>query len=300
MYKQSTATITASILKAFEGCSNTLCLTGAGVSTASGIPDYRSSSTPYVPLQHKEFTQDLRIRQRYWARSFLGWPRFSESRPNAAHIAITALMRSGFIKTLITQNVDRLHHRSMGLDPSLSPHQSVYSCGDGVHRPLELHGTLFEVECQSCSAPLVCRTALQQRMQEENGTWRERWSSSSQIRPDGDVELPLPAYSSFTMPVCSNCGLAHLKPSVTFFGGTIPLDTVQRSLDIAGSADGVLVAGSTVSTFSAFRLVKGIAARGRPVVVVSLGEETRADPLATLRVHAEIGQVLEGLVQNTA
>jgi NAD-dependent deacetylase sirtuin 4 len=266
------------IAQHLRGCRSVLFLTGAGVSTSSGIPDYRSPGRlPYRPLQHAEFVASAAVRQRYWARSYLGWPRMRDAQPNASHAALVRLQALGLCAQLITQNVDSLHLKA--------GHPSV----------LQLHGTLFEVECLQCGAPLLCRNALQARMAAANAAWTQRFASAAVQRPDGDMELPAESYPLFATPRCSACGGEQLKPAVTFFGGNVPVGVVQASLRLAAEADAVVVAGSTVSTFSAFRLVRGVAERGRPVVVVKRGGVGRADALATLLVEEEVGEALAGL-----
>jgi NAD-dependent deacetylase sirtuin 4 len=265
-----------------HGSQRVLFLTGAGVSTQSGIPCYRSPDRPvYRPLQHAEYVGSELLRQRYWARSMMGWPRMQHAVPNAAHLHLASLQRLGLCSALITQNVDTLH--------SKAGHAGV----------LELHGSLFQVECLRCAAaaPLLCRNALQARMLRENEAWRARYGSLAEERPDGDVELPSESYLSFHPPACPCCGSPSLKPTVTFFGGTIPPHIVQHSLLLAEQADAIVVAGSTCSTFSAFRLLKGLAARGRPVVVVKQGGPGRGDALATLLVEEEVGAALGSLLQ---
>jgi NAD-dependent deacetylase sirtuin 4 len=259
-----------------------LFLTGAGVSTASGIPDYRSPSrAAYTPLQHRDYLASAALRQRYWARSALGWPRMRDALPNAAHHALAALQRAGAASGLITQNVDSLHAKA------------------GSAPVLELHGTLARVECLRCgsAAPPLCRSALQLRMEADNAAWLAAHGPAAAQRPDGDVELPAGAYASFAAPRCGACGEALLKPMVTFFGGTVPPATVERSLALAREAEALVVCGSTCTTFSAFRLLKAVRERGRPVVVVrSGGGVARADALATLLVEEEVGGALQGLL----
>lgn len=265
-----------SLLSHLKGCRDILFITGAGVSTASGIPDYRSPHRPaYKPLQHAEFAGSESVRRRYWARSFLGWPRFREAQPNAAHTALAALSAVGVCKDLITQNVDRLHHKS-GHAPS----------------PLELHGALFEVACLACGAGGLCRDELQRRMAASNRLWLAALGGGAELRPDGDVELPPEAVAGFAPPACDACGRAVLKPNVVFYGGTIPPQTVEDSLSRAEKADAVVVCGSTVSTFSAFRLVRAVAQRGKPVAVLTRGA-TRADALATFKSELDVGELLE-------
>lgn len=271
--------VAASLLAHLRGSRDILFITGAGVSTASGIPDYRSPNRPaYKPLQHAEFAGSEAIRRRYWARSFLGWPRFRAAQPNAAHAAIAGLAEKGLCGSLITQNVDRLHHKARH-----------------APAPLELHGALFEVACIACGAGGVCRDALQRGMAAANGPWLTALGGAAeQLRPDGDVELPPEAVATFTPPLCGACGRASLKPTVVFYGGTIPPAVVERSLSLAESAGAVVVAGSTVSTFSAFRLVRAVAARGRPVALLTRGA-TRADALATFKAELDVGDVLTEL-----
>ena len=278
MLRAEVVHVAASLLAHLRGCGDILFITGAGVSTASGIPDYRSPNRPaYKPLQHAEFAGSEAVRRRYWARSFLGWPRFRAAQPNAAHAAIAGLAGSGLCGSLITQNVDRLHHKAQH-----------------TPAPLELHGALFEVACLACGAGGVCRDALQREMAAANGRWHAALGGAAELRPDGDVELPPEAVATFTPPLCGACGRASLKPTVVFYGGTIPPAIVERSLSLAEGAGAVVVAGSTVSTFSAFRLVRAVAARGRPVAVLTRGA-TRADALATFKAELDVGEVLAAL-----
>lgn len=199
--------------------------------------------------------------------------------PNAAHHALAALEAAGVCRALITQNVDRLHAKARH--------------GGAL---LELHGTLFEVECLACggAAPRLDRSLLQATMEVENAAWLRVHGSSAQRRPDGDVELAgdsQAAYRAFCPPRCPRCGGDTLKPAVTFFGGSVPPAVAQRSQDLAGEADAVVVCGSTCSTFSAFRLVKALAARGAPVVAIKVGPG-RVDSVASLNVQGDCGEVL--------
>jgi NAD-dependent deacetylase sirtuin 4 len=301
-------------LAAFVAASSRLLLiTGAGVSTDSGIPDYRSPQRPaYRPLQHHEFVASERVRRRYWARSFVGFRTMQGARPNAAHEALAALERLGRAGAgLITQNVDRLHHRA--------GHADV----------LELHGTVHECECMACRAS-VARDDVQAEMALANARWAglapEREdapaltsltavseelgmippppapqpagadASARRLRPDGDTELRDEAlYDSFVVPRCRACGSALLKPSVTFHGGSVPVDVTSNAAERARGCDAVLVAGSTLSTFSAFRLVRDAAQRGARVAILNCGA-TRADSLATLKLEERVGVALPALV----
>lgn len=159
-------------------------LTGAGLSTGSGIPDYRSPGRgPYRPLQHSEFMTNAAVRQRYWSRSFLGWDRMKRAAPNAGHFAITALQKAGFIHSIITQNVDRMHSRA------------------GSTNIVELHGNIHEVICLQCSHQLP-RTIVQAMMAEANAEWSAKWLPQSTPRPDGDMEVPAEAIPEFIPPQC--------------------------------------------------------------------------------------------------
>ena len=296
-----------------EASSRLLLITGAGVSTDSGIPDYRSPQRPaYRPLQHHEFVASERVRRRYWARSFVGFRTMQGARPNAAHEALADLERLGRAGAgLITQNVDRLHHRA--------GHADV----------LELHGTVHECECMACRAS-VARDDVQAEMALANARWAglapEREdapaltsltavseelgmippppapqpagadASARRLRPDGDTELRDEAlYDSFVVPRCRACGSALLKPSVTFHGGSVPVDVTSNAAERARGCDAVLVAGSTLSTFSAFRLVRDAAQRGARVAILNCGA-TRADSLATLKLEERVGVALPALV----
>ncbi len=245
-------------------------LTGAGISTESGIPDYRGPATrhrPRNPIQHREFVGDAAVRQRYWARATKGWPRFAAARPNAAHRALAALQSAGRLTGLVTQNVDRLHHGA-GSDA------------------LELHGTLHEVVCLACGA-VEPRASVHMRMVERNANFVAQVRA---IAPDGDVDLDPDALASFEVAPCRRCG-GPLKPNVVFFGGSVPRPTVDVAYGIVESADVLLVVGSSLTVFSGYRFVKRAAQRGQPVVILNLGP-TRGDAHAALRLDAEAGAVL--------
>ncbi len=249
-----------------------VALTGAGCSTESGIPDYRGPGTrerARNPVQYRAFVDDPRARQRYWARSMLGWPRFAAARPNDGHRAFAALERAGLLRGVITQNVDRLHHAA------------------GSARVVELHGALAEVVCLACGA-IEPRDALQRRLALLN----PRWDADVELAPDGDAELD--AADGFRVADCLACG-GVLKPRVVFFGENVPLGTVDRAFALLEEGDALLVAGSSLTVYSGFRFVRRAAERGVPVVVVNLGP-TRGDPLAALRVDAPVGEVLPALV----
>jgi NAD-dependent SIR2 family protein deacetylase len=255
-------------------------LTGAGISTASGIPDYRGPETrrrARNPIQWNAFAGDARARQRYWARSAIGWPRFSSSAPNVAHHALTQLQRAGSCTGIITQNVDGLHQQS-GADPVV-----------------ELHGSLAAVRCMECGARSG-RGQVQARIERENPDWAERYAAQTELAPDGDAELS--AVSGFVVPRCARCQ-GELRPAVVFFGEGVSRDTLDAAWAIFDRADALLVAGSSLAVFSGLRFVREATARGMPVAIVNLGE-TRGDEAAALRVNADLTRVLPALARYLA
>jgi NAD-dependent SIR2 family protein deacetylase len=245
-----------------------VALTGAGCSTDSGIPDYRGPGTrarARNPVQYRAFVDDPRARQRYWARSMLGWPRFSAARPNGAHAAFAALERVGQLRGIITQNVDRLHHAA------------------GSARVVELHGALAEVVCLACGA-LEARAALQDRLTLLN-PW---WDADVELAPDGDAELA--QVEGFRVADCLACG-GVLKPRVVFFGENVPRPTVDEAFALLAEGDALLVAGSSLTVYSGLRFVRRAAEAGVPIAILNLGP-TRGDPYATLRVDAPLADTL--------
>lgn len=249
-------------------------LTGAGISTDSGIPDYRGPKTrhqPRNPIQHREFAQSAATRRRYWARATRGWPRFAAALPNAGHRALRELQEMGALTGLITQNVDRLHHAA-GSDA------------------LELHGTLHEVVCLACGA-LEPRPSVHARMVARNPGFDAHVLG---LAPDGDVDLDADAVRSFDVAPCRRCG-GPLKPRVVFFGGAVPRPTVNSAYAMVEAADALLVVGSSLTVFSGYRFVRRAEERGLPVVIVNLGP-TRGDPHAQLRLDASAATVLPRLV----
>jgi NAD+-dependent protein deacetylase sirtuin 4 len=245
-------------------------LTGAGCSTESGIPDYRGPGTrdrARNPIQHRAFVSDPIARARYWARSAVGWSRFRNVEPNAAHRALASMELTG----LITQNVDRLHHRA------------------GSRDVIELHGALAEVRCLACESR-EDRDALQARILELNPGFVV---SDAELAPDGDSELD--AVQNFRVPPCLACG-GVLKPDVVFFGDNVPRPRVEAAFALADAADVLLVVGSSLTVFSGYRFVLRAAERGQKIAIVNLGE-TRGDPHAHVRVDARAGEVLPVLAQ---
>ena len=247
-------------------------LTGAGISTESGIPDYRGPTAPprkRPPIQHRDFLEQPNTRARYWARSMLGWPRFRDFEPNAAHWAL-AKWRGA--TGLITQNVDRLHQKA------------------GHGGVVELHGALAEVRCLSCPS-VIARDDLQLTLEYTNPQALE-WKYT--LFADGDADIPDEVVQAFAVPACV-CG-GVLKPDVVFFGDNVPKDRVDLAFAKLDAADALLVIGSSLTVFSGYRFVLRAKQSGKPVVVVNLGP-TRADADATLKVEARAGELLPSLVE---
>jgi len=246
-------------------------LVGAGLSTDSGIPDYRSPGRPpRAPIQHREFVQQVSARRRYWARSYVGWPHIAAARPNGGHAALSALEEVGAVRGLISQNVDGLHGQA------------------GSRRVVELHGALARVRCLGCGA-VERRATLQERLSRLNCSWE----AGGAARPDGDAELLRAAEESFVVADCLMCG-GVLKPDVVFFGDNVLPSTLAEAWRIFEEGAVLLVVGSSLTVWSGYRFVKRAAEQGRPVVIVNLGP-TRGDGLATLKLEVPLGVLLPRL-----
>ena len=259
-------------------------LTGAGCSTESGIPDYRSPGgawTRHKPIYYSAFVRSADVRRFYWARSYRGWPRFDAARPNAAHYALAGLEAAGRVHQLITQNVDDLHQAA------------------GSRAVVQLHGRNRLVVCLGCGGETP-REEMQQRLAELNGEWLAAapWhrldADEADFAPDGDAEVAPDLVGEFRVPECDRCG-GVLKPAVVFFGESVPQDKVAVSMRHVDEADAMLVVGSSLTVWSGFRFVKRAAERGLPIAIVNIGP-TRADDLATLKIEAKCGEVLESVV----
>lgn len=246
-------------------------LSGAGASTASGIPDYRDRNGDWKhadPIQYQDFVRNKNSRQRYWARSYVGWQRFSKARPNAAHYALADLEAAGKVATLITQNVDRLHSAA------------------GSRRVIDLHGDLSKVRCLSCNKTQT-RFDYQQQLSNANPDWH---AQVFRYKPDGDAELADDGHEEFSVPECEECG-GVVKPDVVMFGETVPKARVDDATTSIGCADALLVVGSSLMVFSGFRFARQAAAQEKPIAIVNQGR-TRADDIAELKVEADCGDAL--------
>lgn len=259
-------------------------LTGAGCSTESGIPDYRSPGgawTRHRPIYYSAFVRSAEVRRFYWARSFRGWPRFDAARPNAAHRALAELEAQGRVHQLITQNVDDLHQEA------------------GSRAVVQLHGRNRVVVCLECRGEFP-RERMQERLAALNAEWLARapWhtldADEADFAPDGDADVAQDVVGAFRVPECDRCG-GVLKPAVVFFGESVPPEKVAHAMRRVDEADAMLVVGSSLTVWSGYRFVKRAADRGLPIAIVNIGP-TRADDLATLKVERTCGEVLAAAV----
>jgi NAD-dependent SIR2 family protein deacetylase len=250
-------------------------LSGAGCSTESGIPDYRDAHGEWkrsAPVMLQAFMSEPATRQRYWARSLIGWQRLREARPNDAHRALARLQQQGRVERLVTQNVDRLH-QAAGSDA------------------IDLHGRIDVVRCMGCQQRLG-RDALQADLLRLNPAWAELDALPA---PDGDADLEARDFSGFQVPACSLCG-GVLKPDVVFFGESVPPERVQASMLHLMHCDAMLVVGSSLMVYSGYRFVRAAALAGKPIAAVNLGR-TRADALLALKVVQPCSAALAFLLQ---
>jgi NAD-dependent SIR2 family protein deacetylase len=248
-----------------------LVLTGAGCSTASGIPDYRDADGEWKraqPVMLQTFLSDEAARKRYWARSVVGWRRMHAARPNDTHYALAALERSGRVELLVTQNVDGLHQAA------------------GSVNVVDLHGRIDLVRCLSCEAR-VPRADVQSELVRRNPGFAAR---DAQIAPDGDADLESVDFATFDVPPCTACG-GLLKPDVVFFGEGVPKERAARATAALERSGAMLVVGSSLMVYSGYRFVLAMAQAGKPIAAINLGQ-TRADDLLSLKVAEECGAVL--------
>jgi NAD-dependent SIR2 family protein deacetylase len=251
-------------------------LSGAGLSTESGIPDYRGASgsaRPRTPMTFQAFTGGADARRRYWARSHLGWRTIARASPNAGHIAVAKLQELGALSKIITQNVDGLHQAA------------------GARDVIDLHGNLDRVICLDC-AERSPRERFDRRLRAANPTFT---ATSTEINPDGDVDLDDDALAGFTVVGCDGCRDGMLKPDVVFFGENVPADRVASCFAAVESARLLLVLGSSLTVMSGRRFVLRAAKLGIPVAIVNQGP-TRGDDRALLRIDAPLGATLSALV----
>ena len=258
-----------------EGHQRLFILTGAGCSTNSGIPDYRDRDGNWKrtqPVRFQSFVAEEATRQRYWARSMIGWRRFGKARPNEAHYALARLEARGQCQMLLTQNVDRLHQAA------------------GSRAVIDLHGRLDLVRCMACGASSR-RAEFQDELIRLNTAWVDLDAAAL---PDGDAELELQDFSDFLVPSCPACG-GTLKPDVVFYGETVPREQVALAQAQLEDADAMLIVGSSLMVYSGFRFAQAAARRGIPIAAINLGR-TRADDLLALKVEQRCETALSFLL----
>jgi len=251
-------------------------LTGAGISTDSGIPDYRGpDSPPANPMTIRQFTSSAEFRKRYWARNHLGWRHMARTQPNAGHRALADLERSGTATGVITQNVDLLHTRA------------------GSRSVINLHGTYAQVVCLDCRHTMT-RAALADLLEGANPGFAERAEAGAlAVAPDADAVVT--DTESFTFVDCPQCA-GMLKPDIVYFGESVTKDVVDQAYSLVDGADALLVAGSSLTVFSGYRFVRHAAARGIPIAIVNRGP-TRGDDLASVKVDAGCSPILALLAE---
>lgn len=250
-----------------------IVLTGAGISTESGLPDYRSAgvglydSKNHKPVQHLEFiTSDAR-RKSYWCRNYFAWDRFKETKPNVAHVTLKKWQDLSKVDYIVTQNVDRLHQKA------------------GSVNVIELHGSGFLIKCLSCDFRMS-RLEFQEVLHSCNPSLKDLMIHNPQevIRPDGDIMLSDDIISSFHVPKCLNCSNGILKPDITFFGDNVPKERVDIVYRHVENSDGLLVVGSSLQVYSGYRFVLHALDKSKSVAIISIGK-TRADHLASSTKH---------------
>lgn len=254
---------------------NVVVVTGAGCSTASGIPDYRGPNGAFTrghqPMTYQQFVRDPEGRRRYWARGHVGWTRFAGARPNRAHEALAHLEASGRVLGVITQNVDGLHQAA------------------GSRAVIDLHGRLDRVVCLQCEG-MESRDSVHARLSAVNPDLRVHTDA---INPDGDVDLDDDILERFTMVQCRDCD-GDLKPDVVYFGENVPPERVREAYSWVDEADCLLVVGSSLTVYSGRRFVIHADKHDKPVAIINSGP-TRADDLADVRIDGDVCDVLESL-----
>ncbi len=259
--------------------SDLFVITGAGISHASGIPTYRDEIGTWkgnTPIQHAEFLADSSTRKRYWARSFRGWPTVHTAAPNEAHRALATLEAKGYIKTLVTQNIDRLHQKA------------------GHRKVIDLHGRLDEVSCMDCGTS-TARSIIQGQLEQLNPHFEALQKQLLVLAPDGDADVSQELVDQVRVPDCPHCG-GIIKPNVVFYGGSVHKEKVNYLYERLQQASAVLVVGSSLMVYSSFRFCKFAQERSIPMACVNKGL-TRADAMYQLKVNADCGSTLKAVAE---
>jgi len=253
-----------------------VALTGAGLSTESGIPDYRGADGKrrFAPMTAQELLADREARRRYWARSYVGWPRFASAGPNQGHYAVAALQSAGYLGPIITQNVDGLHQAAGAVDVA------------------ELHGSLEQVVCMQCGEHYA-RDTVDEWLRLANPDFDR--SADGPLRPDGDVAIAESLIAGFRLVHCVVCGSDLLKPDVVMFGESVPKTLVEQCFSYVATARAVLVLGSSLAVMSGYRFVRRAVREGIPVAVITHGWTRATDEEVSVRVDAPLGETLTGL-----
>ena len=251
-----------------------LVITGAGISTDSGIPDYRGPESIRIrrrPIWYRDFIYNADARRRYWSRSAIGWPKIGGAQPNGAHRVLAEMEKAGIISGIVTQNVDGLHQTA------------------GSIHVLALHGSLANALCLQCRR-MEPRDLLQTRLLRLNPGWENQAASTA---PDGDADLPREVIADFKIPACRHCG-GVMKPDVTFFGENVQKDRVGNALSMLEHAEVLLVLGSSLAVYSGYRFPLKAIEQSKPVLIINAGP-TRGDHLATVRISGYLADVLPRL-----
>ena len=254
-----------------------LVITGAGCSTEVGIPDYRDAAGQWKrpqPVTYQAFMGEALVRQRYWARSMLGWRVMGQAQPGKAHKALALLEQQGWLELLITQNVDGLHSAA------------------GSVNTVDLHGRIDTVRCMDCGHRFA-RADLQHELLARNPEWAQLYAAPA---PDGDADLEGRDFSRFEVPNCPHCGTGLIKPDVVFYGESVPRERVQTCVDALARADALLIAGSSLMVYSGYRFAAAAREQGKSVVAINQGV-TRADALLEFKVEADVGQSLMAMTE---
>ena len=251
-------------------------LSGAGVSTASGIPDYRDAEGRWKrnpPVNVRDFVGSTAVRRRYWARSLIGWPVIERARPNPAHEALARLQAASYVRGLVTQNVDGLHQSA------------------GSEDVIELHGSISHVVCIECAYGMR-RSEVQRWLQAANPSYTR---SSTAVAPDGDADVDPVDWDDFKVPDCPRCG-GILKPDVVFFGDTVPRGRVAAAMEALEQASAMLVVGSSLMLYSGYRFCEAAHRMRKPIAAINLGC-TRGDHLFEIKIERPCAEVLMNLAR---